>query len=58
MQACNEVRRHYNWLRSNYNKGKKNGCIDGWALDCPNIERKDFNSKRNYERHKEKRVEL
>jgi hypothetical protein len=54
MQAPKEIKEWVNRMRSAY--GKKNGCIDGWFFDAPDMERKIANSKRNYRRAHIKRA--
>lgn len=54
MQAPKEIRRWINWMRKHY--GKKNGVIPGYFFDHPKMEVKWGNSKKGYNRQKEKGV--
>lgn len=52
MQASNEVKR---WVAKHRSRlGKKNGVVS-WLWDAPDMEVKDANSKKNYDR-KDKRL--
>lgn len=48
MKAPKEYRSWVNWMKKKF--GKKNGVVRGFYFDCPRMEIKLENSKRNYSR--------
>ena len=57
MQAPKEFKDWINWGKKRKRGwAKKNGCLPNWFWDCPPMEIKLEQSKKNYKRHKEKRI--